>query len=254
MATRSETLDRLAARMPLVHFPASEPLSQWSTWGAFRSPRLRKLQRPPGWFDRLEHDHVFLYAGPACFASKAGGLGDSAAYFGPDVDAHLDGRVARFDTGACRPAGVLRPYALMGASACQGAIKRYSVGISVWRERFRQWLDRCYGTTSPERYLQTTTGNPHADGEPDCTSPWQIGLQNGTRGASPCADRRAWTWEVRSKGEVAFSLIAKLHVSSAALQDALRFTSEVEVIDPRGWTGPRALYEDSERVLREMTS
>lgn len=262
----------LATGMPLSHFPARAVLDggpgadSWPEWEALEP----KAQRHRGEvsedaFDRLREEHVFLYLGPACFALDHTAFGDSVMYFDRALDDELDGEASPFDTGCCRPlktGGFLQPYASDGPAACQRLIDDQSVPTAGYRAAFQEWLEHCYD--DEVRYLETSE-DPQRDGTPDRTRPTDILDNNGAAGRvkhRKCADRRAWTWEVRTKEPVLMRRVRAIHVMPASLQTALRRKHELavrfaveapEVLQaPSEPTSPRVLYEDSERVLRHL--
>lgn len=89
---------------------------------------------------------------------------------------------------------------------------------------------------------------------------------NGSRGyddhGSDCADRRAWTWEVRVADEMPFTLVRAIHVPARKMRKAreaarrLRWLSGFvpDVIAlPRGVEAtPDTLYAASGDVLKEL--
>jgi hypothetical protein len=103
---------RIAQRIPLVHFPASEPLHRWKEWGSIKSAVMRG-ESPPGdgMFRDLRASHVFAYAGPCCF-SEPGDVGDAVMYFAAGSEQGMSGAVAPFDTGSLEPPDArLQPWA-----------------------------------------------------------------------------------------------------------------------------------------------
>lgn len=250
--------------MPLTHFPARYVLDAWRPWGELRpAATLPGATARSGAFERIEDEHVFLYAGPACFALKKGAIGDSVLYFARGLDAELSGHAAPFDTGSCKPAGLLQPYASCDDAECHRVIDAHSVPTHDWRARMRAWLAHCYEGDCA-RYLETSAIDEYADGTPVRTDPAEILENNGSAGRdrhAKCADRRAWTWEVRTREPVSFRWIAALHVMPASFQTALEVSGELarehEIAPPEVFgvlsesevTSPRALYEDSERIL-----
>lgn len=206
---------------------------------------------------------MFLYAGPACSASSGIHYGDSVLYFSPLVDEELAGHACPFDTGSCRPAsdgGFLQPFAGEGAAACLAQIDDSSVPIAGWRDRMRGWLVACY--EDPERYLETGVDR-YINGEPDRTVPPEILENNGERGRArhgKCADRRAWTWELRTTKAVGLRHLSVIHLPGYLIdEEALRRVERMGSMDrpPRliavrsdHETGAESLYRDSGRILR----
>jgi hypothetical protein len=260
------TPEEMAPRMPLTHFPASYVLDAWRTWGELRpAATLSGATEPIDAFKRIEDEHVFLYAGPACFALKRDASGDSVLYFGRGLDAELSGHAAPFDTGSCKPGGRLQPYAGCDAAECHRVIDAHSVPTDEWRACMGAWLAHCYDEGKCARYLETSAIDEYFDGEPVRTTPPEILENNGSLGRDrhpECADRRAWTWEVRTRKPVSFRWIAAIHVMPASFQTALEVSEELAkehgVPPPEVFrtlsevTSPRVLYEDSERILSIM--
>lgn len=264
----TEAAERIAERIPLSHFPAKTRFLDWSTW-----PTPAVLPRclsdvagaaPADAHDQLRWAHAFLFAGPACFAANGRPAGDGVMYFGASVDGLLRGHACPFDTGSCKPSGdggFLQPYASDDAVACMAHIQASSVSTANWREDFRAWLEHCYD--QPVRYLQSD-GDRWTDGEPDRTRPPVIRERNGQRGLAhgKCADRRAWTWEVRTTQRVGFEHVAAIHLWTHLVDDELldrkaeleeRVSTSIRLmpVDPAlHEDGPTALYKDSGRVLR----
>lgn len=265
----SQVAERIAARIPRSHFPASAKLSSWSKWNA-QAVLPGCLQpeagpEPEDAHDNLRWRHAFLFAGPACFASAGEPVGDGVMYFAPAVDGTLRGHACPFDTGSCKPAvagGRLQPFANGDTETCLDRILQSSAELSGWRAELRDWLEHCYDT--PERYLESD-GDRWTDGEPDRTRPPELLEHNGRRGrarGSTCADRRAWTWEVRTTQPVGFEHVAAVHVLTHRVDAELldeqnemeqRLGTRIRVlaVDPKlSPSGPTSLYEDSGRVLR----
>lgn len=149
---------------------------------------------------------------------------------------------------------------------CLAQIEASSVPVSTWRAAMRDWLDHCY--RDPDRYLDTQRGDRWSDGEPDQTQPPDLREQNGSRGRAKglrCADRRAWTWEVRTTQPVGFEHLSAVHVASHLVDGDLLDRVEQRRLEmernlgepirlisllPGADCGPDAFYADSERVLR----
>jgi hypothetical protein len=253
----------MATRMPLTHFPGDRPIHEWAEWGALVSPESRHRAEPEDTFDALEWGHVFLYAGPCCYAADRGG--DSAMYFAPGSERGWSGAAAPFDTGACKPesrGGRLQPFARSeDDSACSALIDTHSVELDDgWRDMFADWLDRCHAGT-PDKYLETK--DPWTDGEPTRTEPEELLANNGRRGREvhePCADRRAWTWEVRTESAVPFSSLACVQVLPNRYRDALdarrrlgvRADFRIEQLRDGAPAGVGAFYRQSDEVLRSL--
>lgn len=266
----TETAERLATRMPLSHFPAQSTFFEWSSWPAQavvpRCLLVGATPEPSDPHDALRWRHAFLFGGPACF-TVSGAVGDAVLYFHPKVDAQLRGDACPFDTGSCRPApkGCLQPFAALDDDGCLAQIQASSVPVAEWRAAMREWLDHCY--QDPERYLETQ-GDRWSAGEPDRTQPPELGDQNGARGRKEklrCADRRAWTWEVRTTQPVGFEHLSAAHVASHLVDGDLldlveerRLEMERDLREPMRLIallpglvcGPDAFYADSEQVMR----
>lgn len=247
-------------RIPLTHIPAERPVQEWSRWGALRSPKQLRRPQPPGTLDQIEWSHSFLYAGPCCYAASV--AGQSAMYFRPEVEAVLDGAVCPFDTGECRPArdgGRLQPYATQDDEAvCVAQIEASSRRMTGWRGELERWLHACY--SQPDRYLETSD-DPFVDGAPDRTEPPELLEHNGERGRAKhdrCADRRAWTWELRSTEPVPFDQLALIHVQPNQYRDARAFVRDlgapgrrIRIEQTRGGApaGTSTLYRQSNVML-----
>jgi hypothetical protein len=144
---------------------------------------------------------------------------------------------------------------------------RTSVPLDEWRSHFEDWLSFCY--KDPDRYLETLRDR-YASGLPDRTRPAAIRQHNGPSGrakpaAPPCADRRAWTWEVRFAERLAFERVKVLHVPPYAYREALDaaltmawdggFVPDVktwEAVNHAAVGGPNALYVESGPIIKEL--
>jgi hypothetical protein len=230
--TRARTL---AERMPLCHFPASTRLADWSEWLAFASRSARSGAGPstdPSAFQRLLDDHVFAYAGPCCFAEPSHN-GDAVAFFGPDAALDAELIASPFDTGTLGPKRPrLQPYANEDESTRWAFLERCKIA-APWRARFAGWLRESYD--DPNRYLETTTGNRHRDGRPtrlkDTPELLEHNSAERAHGGVRCADRRAWTWEVRCAEALKLQHLSLLWVAPDALEDA---TSAARKAEARG--------------------
>ena len=231
---------RLATRMPFVHFPSGTEFDTWSTWGAFKSwEHLGRAPASADAFDVLRGSHVFAYAGPCCFAQPKH-AGDVAAYLAPDADLRLTGEVSPFDSGALEgepvdsgaPEGKrahLRPWAERTKEERWAFHQSQVLALAGWRQTFEAWLLHCY-EDDPGRYLESSEDR-YGAGEPRRTRPPEILEHNGVRGREQygpgrCADRRAWTWEVRFSSEVPFGEVRLLQVPNDRFQDVLETVRE----------------------------
>jgi hypothetical protein len=146
---------------------------------------------------------------------------------------------------------------------CWSFFERYSVELTGFRDRFAQWLAASYD--NPDRYLETIPDR-YVAGIPDRLDPSELLEHNGERGRErydgDCADRRAWTWEVRIAGELPLTSVRALHVPFDILPLAGSLALEMEStsgISPEIKTLPadvpadfNTLYEDSGRVMKEL--
>lgn len=258
----------LAERMPLVHFPASAKFSEWSPkWDGLRSKAARGVPVASDRFGALCDNHVFFFAGPCCY-HKDGCIGDAALYFAPGVERERAGGATPFDSGSLEPPARLQPFGCENAGADQlwKFFTRHQRPLHVWREDFSEWLAFSYD--DPDRYLESRSDR-YAAGQPDRTNPAKLLQHNGTRGVEKhgrgnCGDRRAWTWEIRVEGSVAFERIAVLHVPFDAFEDVNGFADDVEArtgarprlryLDPDIDASVVTLYEGSNDILRELVS
>jgi hypothetical protein len=255
--------------MPLTHFPAKRPLSACTSGMVLDSGRTRGEPEPADTFDAIVWRHCFVYAGPSCFALRPEALGDTAFYFAPGAEDGDQGLACPFDTGACKPGGRLRPFAARSAKECHELINRSSCALGDWRTSFAKWLGHCYDTQHV-RYL-ATSDDPYADGLPDRTAPPKLLKHNGVNGRKRapdrlCADRRAWTWELRLTGSLPLQRASALHVLPRLVKKAEEFADEVEeltgsrpavheldVDESAGPTHmPRLLYVQSEKILKSL--
>lgn len=252
----------LAGRMPLCHFPATTPLRAWSAWTSFKSRSERSGGGPsvdPSPFQRLLDDHIFAYAGPCCFAEPQHN-GDAVAFFGPDAALDAGLSASPFDTGTLGPKKArLQPYAETEEAERWAFLERHRVD-GDWRGRFEAWLAAAYA--EPDRYLETSTGDRHRDGRPDrLPAAPEILEHNSSRHHAEgvrCADRRAWTWEVRRASELPLAHISLLWVAPDAVQDVASACLEaqsrgkvvdLEVLDPSHSATGSAFYVESGTLL-----
>jgi hypothetical protein len=188
----------LAENMPLVHFPSSTRLQDWSLWPAFSSPRSRgQGEETLDRFEDLRLAHFFVYAGPCCFA-QPDHIGDAALYFRAGCEQTNEGAACPFDSGSLQdPKPRLQPWASRDVDSRWQFLQEMSVPLGRWRNAFGQWLTACYA--DPLKYLDTSLDR-YGDGLPDSTIPPELRANNGTSGQllhGRCSDRRAWTWELR---------------------------------------------------------
>jgi hypothetical protein len=260
--------ESLAERMPLVHFPASAKFSEWSSkWDGLRSKAARGLPVSSDRFGALCDNHVFFFAGPCCY-HKDGCIGDAALYFAPGIERGRVGGATPFDSGSLEPPAQLQPFGHENASADQtwNFFTKHQAPLHAWREAFSVWLAFSYD--DPNRYIESSADR-YAAGQPDRTDPAKLLQHNGTRGVAKhgrgkCGDRRAWTWEIRVQGSIAFEQIALLHVPFDAFEDAHGFADDIKT---RTGARPRVrclgrdvdasvvtLYEGSSEILLELVS
>jgi len=258
----SAVAHEVAEKLPFVHHPASARFPEWRTWGSLKSKVARGAPAGPSAPEQLRDHHVFTYAGPSCY-SKSSAVGDAAAYFDPSLEVGAAGSATPFDSGALvEPNPCIHPWVTLTEGERWARFLGVEVALDRWRESFKDWLVRCYD--DPVRYLESE-GDPYSDGEPDRPEPRELTEHNGVAGRAKyprCADRRAWTWEVRFRDEIGFQHVCVLHVPHehlSAAQDladqieaASRRTVEVRTL-PRSVPGSaREIYRDSGRVLREV--
>jgi hypothetical protein len=256
----------MAAKMPLVHFPASTSIAIWNTWAALRSGRDRGEKPPSGRFGRLRWQHVYTYAGPCCFG-RPDAVGDAAMYFAPSCEEGRTGSASPFDSGALEPPDArLRPWADAPVDTRWRFFSRHCLPLASWRAVFRDWLLSCY--ERPERYLATSSDR-YADGLPDYTVPEELRTHNGPQGQRrygpgiAVADRRAWTWEVRFVGPVPLDHVMVLQVPLRSREMAVRLQKrlyresgssfKIRMLPPHVLPSPQALYKDSGPLLIELT-
>ena len=88
------------------------------------------------------------------------------------------------------------------------------------------------------------------------------GIAGRARYGNECADRRAWTWEIRAAEGFGWHQIAAVHVPLDLLPEAGEFARTIEDLHgvlpevrtlPLGEAGDyETLYLDSGRVLKEL--
>jgi hypothetical protein len=211
---------KLASRLPFVHFPASTTFTTWSEWVAFKSPaELGRAVPDQDSFEGLRASHVFAYAGPCCFAEPTD-LGDAAAYLEPTIDQCLQGETSPFDSGALEgDEARFQDWAGKPESARWKFLRQHTLLLAGWRAELESWLLHCY--EDPDRYLDAQEDR-YAAGLPDRTRPRMIREHNGTPGRARygdrCGDRRLWTWEARFAEAVPFSQARVLHIPVDRLQ------------------------------------
>ncbi len=257
----------LANGMLLVHFPAGSRFEEWSEWPALQSPARLGRPKPRHGGRRIEWEHVHFFAGPCCYL-KPDARGDAALYVREDPEAGDAGNASPFDSGALigeRPrllpwAGRRRASPLRARLAI---LARHSKPLDTWRAAFARWLAFAY--TDPNRYLEAQSDR-YAAGVPNRTQPISILRNNGVEGRrrygeSNCADRRAWTWEVRIRGALPLARVRAIDVPRARLRKALDWRKRVRALQkhvvnvhsyaPRfdGAT-PDLLYARSPDILR----
>ena len=259
----SEQAVRMARSMPLVHYPARQPLREWAEWPELASKKVRNLAEPADPFERLEWQHVYAYAGPCCYLDPDHPLGDAAAYFRPDVEEGQRGQATPFDSGSLVGAKPrLQPWAAHSVDDRWVVLGRYSIPIEGWRHQFERWLQCSYD--DPDRYLDTR-GDRQRDGFPDRTTPAEIHAHNGPNaGGGESADRRGWTWELRVEDRLPFERIAVLHIPFSQLEAAEDLRAKHKWADRPGLTfetlprheaaGPDALYRHSGPLIRGLVS
>jgi hypothetical protein len=254
----------IAERMPLVHYPVDAKIEDWSRWpGGLMSPAARGKVIVGGAFERLHGEHVFFYTGPSCYHHR-GAIGDAVLYFDPSAEVAQLGGASPFDSGALEgQTPRLRPWTQASVAERWALFVAHAMPLVAWRAAFARWLATSYD--APDRYLDTSPSRWEA-GQPDRIVPPEILEHNGGRGVAKygedCADRRAWTWEVRIAGSLPFERVQAVHVPFRQVRKAyeiatrMRWTSgrvpEVKTLRRGEEPTPDTLYVDSERVLREL--
>jgi hypothetical protein len=144
------------------------------------------------------------------------------------------GCLAPMDGGGARPR--LQPWTSENASEADrlALVREHTHRVAELAPVLDEWLVHCYGET-PSRYLDSSEDR-FAAGEPERTRPQQILEHNGTRGRAlygenKCADRRAWTWEVRVSQPVPLAAIALIHLPRA--KAVARLEREEDGVGPR---------------------
>ena len=258
----------LAAKMPLVHFPANVRFDSWISWDGLKSLAARGFALEPGPFGALRGTHVFVYGGPSCYY-RDDCVGDAAIYFSPGVEAGRTGGATPFDSGSLEDSPArLQPFRSRRAGENErwAFFIKHQVDLAGWRPRFEGWLAHAYD--DPDRYLETLPDH-YAAGEPDRLKPASLLQHNGTRGRArygkgECGDRRTWTWEIRIEAELPFDQVALLHVPYDTLQEAqraadrLRFQGGVRPtvipLPPEVPASFRLVYEHSGEVVRKLVN
>jgi hypothetical protein len=217
----------------------------------------------PGHFEQLRGEHVFFYAGPSCYYRRDA-IGDAVLYFDPSAEEGQLGGASPFDSGALEdPTPKLRPWAQASLAKRWKLFQKHAMTLDAWRAAFEQWLAASYD--EPDRYLDTSPNRWEA-GQPDRLMPPELLEHNGARGhaqhGDDCADRRAWTWEIRIADRLSFARVRAVHVPFRQVRKAydvaarIRWTSglvpEVKALRRGEEPTPDTLYVDSERVLREL--
>lgn len=254
----------MASAMPFTHFPDRARFETFLHWQRLLSHKDQGRPQPVGDFEQFRWGHVFAYAGPSCYFSNQS-IGDAIVYFQPELESGQQGTASPFDSGALEdPTPKLQPWAGHSIEERWRFLQTSSHPLAQWRERFEEWLVHCYH--QPARYLDTPADR-HAAGVPDRTRPPELLEHNGPNGLQkypegPCADRRAWTWEVRFENPVAFRHIQALHVARHRVQAALSQMSRLQFLQgrhievkalPSGVdANADTLYTDSGRVLRQL--
>jgi hypothetical protein len=255
--------------MPLVHYFASSLLSEsrsWNPW-ALSPPASRVVSAANDWLQQIRNDHVFFNAGPCCYAvwhPPPRDRGDVVLYFPAMCRGEVgnQGHASPFDTGSLGTKvseGVLQPFGAGSTDGRLSFLQEHSVPLEAWREQFARWLTYCYDR--PLNYIETSSGDRYLDGKPSRTIPKELLEQNGPGAPRPCADRRAWTWELRLREAVSCEDACLLHVTLDALEVAadIRKTLRAKGDDQsrlqvralsRDASGPGAFYDESGEVLR----
>lgn len=248
---------RLAARMPLSHFPASTRFADWQRWTSLTSVHARgSVAAEPTRhreFKQLEDTHVFFFAGP-CAYTRSGALGDTALWMHPDVEGGASGGASPFDTGALET-GRLRPWHTASNDARWAVHQSRAHALPVWRGQFATWLDEVYN--APETYIETSRGR-RASGDPDKgPDPDGVFASNGPRDPSG-ADRRAWTWEVRLADKVALRHTEALLLPRRLVEDARRWKkasgspARLFFLERESAVGADDVFRESERVCQTL--
>jgi len=244
----------LAERMPLVHFPARIPYESWRHLDSL-SPRRKGspvADRPTAPATEFVDSYIFLYAGPCCFEPR-GNIGDTAIYFRREV-VNSGAAVTPFDSGSVfgRYRMRLQPWATRSLSDEErlALVTQNSGSLADFPQVFREWLRMHYGAT-PSRYLDCDADR-FAAGEPHSTAPQEILEHNGTRGRArygpnKCADRRAWTWEVRVPTPLPLQHAALLHMPRREVAAALS-TRPVEQTSPILFALPNTEPSDADAL------
>ena len=249
---------RIAMTMPCVHFPGDPTLGQVASWRSLKSKSARgvaPLDADEG--ARVRHEHVFAFAGPSCFGGEVE-LGHVLLVFSPGLE--RAGGACPFDTGSLLESPRLQPFAgqltsgTMTGEDALAFVRGQSVPLGEFRAAFAQWLADSYD--DPERYCEAT-GDRYLDGEPNRLPVPSLLAENGRLGRAKhelCADRRAWTWELRFEHELPFSELVSVVTSESHLQDAFDAFGEVEVrLLPAGERpGGDAFYRYSGTMLLEL--
>jgi hypothetical protein len=140
---------RIAERIPFVHFPARTQFSTFLSWERLLSRKEQKVPQPTGDFELLRWAHVFVYAGPCCYRSNDS-IGDAVAYFHPTLDTDQGGALAPFDSGSLEePTPKLRPWAKRPIAERWRFLQKSSVPLTGWRAEFEKWLTYCRGKMLP---------------------------------------------------------------------------------------------------------
>lgn len=250
---------RLAMTMPCVHFPGDPTLGQVASWQSLSSPSARGVApRDASESARVRHEHVFAFAGPSCYGGEVE-LGHVLLVFAPRFDGR--GEACPFDTGSLiEPSPRLQPLAaqlesgVMTEADALAFVRAESVPLEAFRAAFTKWLGDSYD--DPDRYCEATDDR-YADGEPNRLPMPALLAENGRLGRAKrerCADRRAWTWELRFEGGLPFSELVAVVTSESHLQDALIAFDGIEVrLLPAGERpGGDAFYRYSGTMLLEL--
>lgn len=250
---------RLAARVPLSHFPAGSRFAQWREWSGLASVTARGATSAEPTrhvaFKRLEDDHVFFFAGP-CAYTRNGAVGDAALWMHPDVETDAGGGASPFDTGALEK-GRLRPWQTSSPDERWAVHQRTERPLDGWRGAFGSWLDAIY--RDPETYFDTAKGRRDS-GYPDKgADPDGVFAVNGPKDPAG-ADRRAWTWEVRLSGSVALDEVEALLLPRRLAEDARAWRKarkagkkpQLFFIERDTAVGADDVFRESERVCRAL--